>query len=129
MADMKGPKPKHEIELEEAEISKLRKIVRARKSPQSKVMRARIVLDAYEHSDMNILNGAISKLQPMPGARIEWYENGDNVGRKARALKTCRAQERRGIFPLKYKHRRPPWLAVFRRKKAYHSVVGVWQKL
>jgi transposase len=48
---MKGPKPKHKIELEEDEISTLQRIVNARKSPQSHVMRARIVLAAYEHPD------------------------------------------------------------------------------
>jgi transposase-like protein len=48
---MKGPKPKFEIQLLEKEISELRQIVSARKSPQVKVMRARIVLDVLEHPE------------------------------------------------------------------------------
>ena len=50
---MKGPKPKYEIQLLEKEISELRQIVSARKSPQVKVMRARIVLAAHEHPEWN----------------------------------------------------------------------------
>jgi transposase len=48
---MKGPKPKYEIQLLENEIIELRQIISARKSPQIKVMRARIVLDAHEHPE------------------------------------------------------------------------------
>lgn len=48
---MKGPKPKYEIQLSENEISELRQIISARKSSQTKVMRARIVLDAHEHPE------------------------------------------------------------------------------
>lgn len=48
---MKGPKPKYEIRLLEKETSELRQIVSARKSPQVKVMRARIVLAAHEHPE------------------------------------------------------------------------------
>jgi transposase-like protein len=48
---MKGPKPKYKIQLVENEITELRKLVSARNSPQVKVMRARIVLDAHEHPE------------------------------------------------------------------------------
>jgi len=48
---MSGPKPKYKIHLLESEISALRQLVNARNSPQGKVMRARIVLAAHEHSE------------------------------------------------------------------------------
>lgn len=48
---MKGPKPKYKIQLLENEITELRQLVSARKTPQVKVMRARIVLDAHEHPE------------------------------------------------------------------------------
>jgi transposase-like protein len=48
---MKGPKPKYKIQLLENEITELRKLVRSHNSPQVKVMRARIVLDAHEHPE------------------------------------------------------------------------------
>jgi transposase len=48
---MKGPKPKYEIQLLENEIAELCQIISARKSPQVKVMRARIVLSAHEHPE------------------------------------------------------------------------------
>ncbi len=48
---MKGPKPKYKIQLVENEITELRKLVSAHNSPQVKVMRARIVLDAHEHPE------------------------------------------------------------------------------
>ena len=49
--DMKGPKPKYKIQLLENEITELHKLVRSHNSPQVKVMRARIVLDAHEHPE------------------------------------------------------------------------------
>jgi len=48
---MRGPKPKYKIELKEEERAELRKLVSARNSPQVKVMRARIVLDAHEYPE------------------------------------------------------------------------------
>jgi transposase len=48
---MSGPKPKYKIQLLENEINELRQLVSARNSPQGKVMRARIVLAAQEHSE------------------------------------------------------------------------------
>jgi transposase-like protein len=48
---MKGPKPKYKIQLLENEITELRKLVRGHNTPQVKVMRARIVLDAHEHPE------------------------------------------------------------------------------
>ncbi len=48
---MRGPKPRYPIQLLENEISALRQLIKARNSPQVKVMRARIVLTAHEHPD------------------------------------------------------------------------------
>ncbi len=48
---MKGPKPKYKIQLLENEKTELRQLVSARKTPQVKVMRAWIVLDANEHPE------------------------------------------------------------------------------
>ncbi len=48
---MRGPKPNNPIYLVENEIRELRQLVKGRNSPQVKVMRARIVLDAHEHSE------------------------------------------------------------------------------
>lgn len=48
---MKGPKPKYKIQLLDNEITELRKLVRSHNSPQVKVIRAWIVLDAHEHPE------------------------------------------------------------------------------
>ena len=48
---MRGPKPKYKVQLLENEINALRQLVKGRNSPQVKVMRARIVLDAHEHPE------------------------------------------------------------------------------
>lgn len=50
---MSGPKPKYKIQLLEKEMSELRQLVKARNSPQGKVMRARIVLAAHEYPEWN----------------------------------------------------------------------------
>jgi hypothetical protein len=48
---MRGPKPKHEIELIPEEEQSLRRLVRAHNSPQGKVLRARILLSAFDHPE------------------------------------------------------------------------------
>jgi transposase len=46
---MRGPKPEYPIQLVDNEIESLRQIVNARKAPQGKALRARIILAAHEH--------------------------------------------------------------------------------
>jgi len=46
---MRGPRPKYEIELTTEEEQELRKLVNSRKAPQGKVVRARILLAAWDH--------------------------------------------------------------------------------
>jgi transposase-like protein len=46
---MRGPKPKHRIELTTEEEQSLRRVASAHKSPQAKAVRARIVLLAFDH--------------------------------------------------------------------------------
>jgi transposase/transposase-like protein len=48
---MRGPKPKYRIELTPEEEQALRRLKRARNSPQGKVMRARILLYAFDHPE------------------------------------------------------------------------------
>ena len=48
---MRGPKPKYEIELIPEEEQSLRRLVRAHNSPQGKVLRARILLSAFDHPE------------------------------------------------------------------------------
>jgi transposase len=48
---MRGPKPKYAIELTAEEEQALRKLVAAHKSPQDQVLRARIVLLAFDHPE------------------------------------------------------------------------------
>ncbi len=48
---MPGPKPKYPIALASEEEHDLRRLVRARKSPQDKVVRARILLLAFDHPE------------------------------------------------------------------------------
>jgi transposase-like protein len=48
---MPGPKPKYRIELTTEEEQFLRKLVGAHKSPQGKVLRARILLLAFDHPE------------------------------------------------------------------------------
>ena len=46
---MRGPRPKYRIELTTQEEQELRKLVNSRKAPQGKVVRARILLAAWDH--------------------------------------------------------------------------------
>jgi transposase len=46
---MRGPKPKYRIELTTEEEQALRQLVSARKSAQGQVLRARILLLAFDH--------------------------------------------------------------------------------
>ena len=48
---MPGPKPQYPIELTKEEKERLDRLVKARKAPQGKVVRARILLLADEHPD------------------------------------------------------------------------------
>ncbi len=48
---MRGPRPKYPVELTPEEERKLRRLVNSRKAPQGLVMRARILLAAYDHPE------------------------------------------------------------------------------
>ena len=48
---MRGPKPKYAIELTTEEERDLRKLANSRKSPHGKVVRAGILLAAYDHPE------------------------------------------------------------------------------
>lgn len=48
---MRGPKPKYLIQLFDNQIAELRQLVNSRKAPQGKVMRAKIILAAHEHTE------------------------------------------------------------------------------
>jgi len=48
---MRGPKPAHPIELTEAEAERLRRLVRAHTSPHAQVVRAQILLHAFDHPE------------------------------------------------------------------------------
>jgi hypothetical protein len=47
----RGPKPTNPIELTSEEEQSLRSLVKARNSPQGKVVRARILLAAFDHPE------------------------------------------------------------------------------
>ena len=47
----RGPKPTNPIELTSEEEQALRSLVKARNSPQGKVVRARILLAAFDHPE------------------------------------------------------------------------------
>jgi transposase len=46
---MRGPRPAYPIELTAEEVEQLHQLVRAHKSPQVRVVRARIILQAFEY--------------------------------------------------------------------------------
>ena len=48
---MPGPKAQYPIKLLNNEIVELRQVLRSHKAPQAKVLRARIIVTAYEHPD------------------------------------------------------------------------------
>lgn len=48
---MRGPKPKYRIELTTEESQYLRQLVSARKSPQGQVLRAQVLLLAFDHPE------------------------------------------------------------------------------
>jgi len=58
---MPGPKPKYPIALTTEQEQELRRLVKARNTPQVKVLRAKILLAAYDHpewSNQQIAQGA-----------------------------------------------------------------------
>jgi hypothetical protein len=48
---MRGPRPAYPIELTAQEVEQLHQLVRAHTSPQAQAVRARIILQAYEHPE------------------------------------------------------------------------------
>jgi transposase len=48
---MRGPKPAYPIDLKAEEVEQLHHLVRAHTSPQAQPVRARIILQAYEHPE------------------------------------------------------------------------------
>ncbi len=50
---MRGPKPKYPIELTAEEEQRLRKLANSRTAPHGQVMRAQILLAAYDHPEWN----------------------------------------------------------------------------
>ncbi|HXX77654.1 MAG TPA: helix-turn-helix domain-containing protein [Ktedonobacteraceae bacterium] len=48
---MRGPRPAYPIELTAEEVEQLRQLVRAHQSPQAQAVRARLILQAYEHPE------------------------------------------------------------------------------
>ncbi|HEU5379379.1 MAG TPA: helix-turn-helix domain-containing protein [Ktedonobacteraceae bacterium] len=48
---MRGPRPAYPIELTTEEAAHLHQLVRAHKSPQAQVIRARIILQAFERPE------------------------------------------------------------------------------
>lgn len=48
---MRGPTPKYPINLTTEQEQELRQLVKSRKSAQGQVMRARIILSAYDHPE------------------------------------------------------------------------------
>ncbi|GAC1647369.1 MAG: hypothetical protein NVS4B12_15070 [Ktedonobacteraceae bacterium] len=48
---MRGPRPAYPIELTAVEVEQFRQLVRAHTSPQAQVVRARIILQAFEHPE------------------------------------------------------------------------------
>ncbi len=51
----RGPKPEHVVRLTAEEYAGLRHLARLRKAPHSQVVRAKILLAAYEHSQWSHL--------------------------------------------------------------------------
>jgi transposase-like protein len=48
---MRGPRPAYPIELTAEEVEQLHQLVRAHTSPQAQVVRAQIILQAFEHPE------------------------------------------------------------------------------
>jgi hypothetical protein len=48
---MRGPRPAYPIKLTTEEVEQLHQLVRAHKSPQAQVVRALIILQAFEHPE------------------------------------------------------------------------------
>jgi hypothetical protein len=49
MANSRGPKPQHIVRLTAEEVSQFQRLARSRKAPHAQVVRAKILLLAYEH--------------------------------------------------------------------------------
>jgi FixJ family two-component response regulator len=50
---MRGPKPAYPIELTAQEVKRLQHLVRAHSTPQTKALRARIILTAHAHPEQS----------------------------------------------------------------------------
>jgi Homeodomain-like domain len=55
----RGPKPRHKVALTAPEYRELKRLTRRRTAPYAEVMRAKILLMAYEHPDWS--NAAIAR--------------------------------------------------------------------
>src|SRR5882724_10433410 len=51
IAERRGPKPRHKVALTAAEFRELQRLTRRRTAPYAEVVRAKILLLAYEHPD------------------------------------------------------------------------------
>ena len=74
---MPVPKPKYEIELTTEEEKELRKLANSRKAPHVKVVRARILLAAYEHpewSNLQVAEKAGCRRRTVRKWRRRWVE-------------------------------------------------------
>jgi len=59
MAERRGPKPRHKVALTAVEFRELQRLTRRRTAPYAEVVRAKILLLAYEHPDWS--NAAIAR--------------------------------------------------------------------
>jgi hypothetical protein len=59
VAERRGPKPRHKVALTAAEFRELQRLTRRRTAPYAEVVRAKILLLAYEHPDWS--NAAIAR--------------------------------------------------------------------
>jgi hypothetical protein len=74
---MRGPKPKYPIELTKSEEQKLRKLSKSHTAPHVKVIRARILLTAYDHpewSNQQIAEEAGCRRRNVRKWRRRWTE-------------------------------------------------------
>lgn len=59
LAERRGPKPQHKVALTAPEFRELQRLTRRRSAPYAEVVRAKILLLAYEHPDWS--NAAIAR--------------------------------------------------------------------
>ena len=104
----RGPRPRHRVRLTAPEYQELRRIARVRTAPYAEVVRAKILLLAYEHPDWS--NAAIARAVGCADRTVRKWRKRSRAGPAVKEaprpggprffpLSGPRASDRPGLYP------------------------------